>query len=110
MAHMTSKCAINYFIEKAATPTNPPRSNAGYWEDGLPRNEAVKALKSNPLAQWEQDNDYHQRSLSETAICRYKQLASLNLSLRNLDVSLAGVKAINKVIELGMPIRNKLSG
>ena len=56
-----------------------------------------------------QDNDYHQRSLSETAMYRYKQLISPKLSLRDYNAqvgeALAGVKAMNKVIGLGMPVR-----
>jgi hypothetical protein len=62
---------------------NPPfrRENAGYWEDGHPRNEAVKALKNYELKQWKKDIDYHQRSLSETGMYRYKQLNNAKLSL-----------------------------
>ncbi|PCS22644.1 Mobile element protein [Candidatus Enterovibrio escicola] len=30
---------------KGITSSIPPQSNAGYWEEGHPRNEAVKALK-----------------------------------------------------------------
>jgi hypothetical protein len=68
---------------KGSKPTIPPRKNAGYWEDGHPRNEAVKALKNDALKQWKKDNDYHQRSLSETGMYRYKQLIGDKLSLRN---------------------------
>ncbi|SDJ18054.1 hypothetical protein SAMN04488540_1081, partial [Ferrimonas sediminum] len=94
---------------KRSKPTIPPRSNAGYWEDGHPRNDAVQALKYGELSQWKKDNNYHQRSLSETAMYRYKQLISPKLSLRDYDAqvgeALAGVKAMNKVIRLGMPVR-----
>lgn len=106
-----TKACHKLLQRKDCKPTIPPRSNAGYWEDGHPRNEAVKALKTSQLAQWKQDNDYHQRSLSETAMYRYKQLVSPKLSLRDYNAqvgeALAGVKAINKVIELGMPIRKQ---
>jgi len=106
-----TKACHKLLQRKDCKPTIPPRSNAGYWEDGHPRNEAVKALKTGQLAQWKQDNDYHQRSLSETAMYRYKQLVSPKLSLRDYNAqvgeALAGVKAINKVIELGIPIRKE---
>ena len=63
--------------------------------EGHPRNEAIKALKANQLAQWKQDNDYHVWSLSETAIYRYKQLISPKISLRGYNAqvgeALAGV-------------------
>lgn len=79
---MTLRAVISY---SNGRPTVPPRSNAGYWEEGHPRNEAVKALKANQLAQWKQDNDYHVRSLSETAMYRHKQLISSKLSLRDYN-------------------------
>lgn len=93
--------------QKGIKPTIPPRSNAGLWEDGHPRNEAVQALKAGALSQWKRENDYHQRSLSETAMYRYKQLLSPKLALRDYNAqvgeALANVKAMNKVIRLGMP-------
>jgi hypothetical protein len=94
---------------KGSKPTIPPRKNTDYWKEGHPRNEAVKALKGDALKQWKKDNDYHQRSLSETAMYSYKQLISSKLSLRDYNVqvgeALAGVKVMNKVIGLGMPVR-----
>ena len=106
-----TKACHKLLKRKGCKPTIPPRSNAGYWEEGHPRNEAVKALKANQLAEWKQDNDYHARSLSETAMYRYKQLISPKLSLRDYNAqvgeALAGVKAMNKVIGLGMPIRKQ---
>ncbi|MCF1458363.1 MAG: IS5/IS1182 family transposase, partial [Shewanella sp.] len=49
----------------------------------------------------------------ETGVGRYKQLISPKLSLRDYDAqvgeALAGVKAMNKVIGLGMPIREVLN-
>ena len=107
-AYDTKECH-KLLRRKGAKPTIPPRSNAGLWEYGHPRNEAVEALKKDQLKQWKRDNQYHLRSLSETAMYRYKQLISAKLSLRDYDgqvgETLAGVKAMNKVIELGMPVR-----
>ncbi len=58
-------------------------------------------------------NNYHQRSLFETAMYRYKQLISAKLSLCDYNgqvgEALAGVKALNKVIRLGMPVRQTIS-
>ena len=108
-----TKACHELLRHKGCKATIPPRSNAGYWEDGHPRNDAVKALKNNQLAQWKKDNDYHQRSLSETAMYRYKQLISPKLSLRDYNAqvgeALAGVKAMNKVLGLGMPVRKQIS-
>ncbi|PCS21656.1 Mobile element protein [Candidatus Enterovibrio escicola] len=38
---------------KRITPIIPPRSNAEYWEKGHPKNETVKALKKDKLADGE---------------------------------------------------------
>lgn len=82
-------------------------------EKGHPRNEAVEALKTGQLKQWKIDNGYHQRSLAETAMGRYKQLNSPMLSLRDYNgqvaEALAGVKAMNKVIRLGMAVRQQVA-
>ncbi|PCS21162.1 Mobile element protein [Candidatus Enterovibrio escicola] len=64
-------------------PNLPPRSNAWYWEKWYPRKEAVKSLKEDKLAEWKRIRVYHKRSLTETAIFRYKQLLSSKLTLRN---------------------------
>ena len=57
----------------------------------------------------EKQSGYHQRSKAETAMYRYKQLISPKLSLRNHNAHvgemLAGVKILNKVIGLGMSVR-----
>ncbi len=85
----------------------------GLWEKGHLRNEAVEALKAGQLKQWKIDNGYHQRSLAETAMGRYKQLNSPMLSLRDYNgqvaEALAGVKAMNNVIRLGMPVRRQVA-
>ncbi|MFC3024163.1 IS5 family transposase [Vibrio zhugei] len=111
-AYDTKECH-RVLQRKGATPTIVPRSNAGYWEDGHPRNDAVKALKNGELKQWKKDTDYHQRSLSETGMYRYKQLNSPKLTLRDYNgqvgEALAGVKAMNKVIGLGMPVRSAVN-
>lgn len=108
-AYDTKKC-YEVLQNKGYKPLIPPRKNAGYWEEGHPRNEVVDALKNDSLAQWKTDSGYHDRSISETAMSRYKGLTSGTLSLRcyNAQVgeALANVKAMNKVLGLGMPIRN----
>jgi hypothetical protein len=83
--------------------------NTGYLQEERPSNEAMKALKNDALKQWKKDNDYHQRSLSETGMFSYKQLIGDKLSLRNYNAqvgeALAGVNVMNKVTGLGMPVR-----
>lgn len=95
---------------KGCTPLIPPRKNAALWEDGHPRNEVVTALKNETIAEWKAESGYHYLSTSETAMSRYKGLTSGQLSLRcykaQVGEIMANVKAINKVIGLGMPVRS----
>jgi hypothetical protein len=95
---------------KGCTPLIPPRKNAALWEDGRPRNKAEMPLRDGTISEWKTESCYHYRSISETAMSRYKGLTSGKLSLRcyNAQVGeiMANVKAINKVIGLGMPVRS----
>ncbi|EOX1519366.1 IS5 family transposase [Vibrio cholerae] len=99
--------------KKGAKAMIPPRKNAALWEEGHPRNEAVQALKAGELEEWKLASGYHQRSKAETAMYRFKQLISSKLSLRNYNAqvgeALAGVKAVNKMTALGMPIRQPVN-
>ncbi|ENJ7186675.1 IS5 family transposase, partial [Vibrio fluvialis] len=93
---------------KRAVPLIPPREGAALWENGHPRNLAVGCQKlygSNN--KWKKRYGYHQRSLSETAMYRVKQLLGGRLSLRNYNAQVgetyAMIKALNKLTGLGMP-------
>ncbi len=93
---------------KRAVPLIPPREGAAFWENGHPRNLAVGCQKlygSNN--KWKKRYGYHQRSLSETAMYRVKQLLGGRLSLRNYNAQVvetyAMIKALNKLTGLGMP-------
>ncbi|MEZ8020952.1 IS5/IS1182 family transposase, partial [Vibrio splendidus] len=56
---------------------------------------------------WKERYGYHKRSLSETAMCRVKQLLGGQLSLKNHNAQVgetyAMIKALNKLTGLGMP-------
>jgi len=111
-AYDTKQC-YSEVAKKKAQPIFPPRSHAAFWEDGHPRNEAVERLKSGELKEWKEETGYHMRSLSETAMYRYKQLISNPLSLRDYNgqvaEALSGVWAMNKINTLGMPERQEIS-
>jgi len=108
-----TKACYALLQKKGAKATIPPRKNAAFWKKGHPRNEAVAALKAGELEQWKKDSGYHQRSIAETAMYRFKQLIGPKLSLRSYNAQvgeiLAGVKVMNKVIGLGMPIRQAVN-
>ncbi len=99
-----SPCTKN----KGITSSILPRSNAGTGSEGYPRNEAVKVLKEDTLAEWKKDRDYHKLSLAEIALLRYKQFLSPKLTLRDYNAPigevLANVKAMNKVLGLGIHV------
>ncbi|WP_407829947.1 transposase [Vibrio splendidus] len=107
---MTQKVCYETLQNKGSTPLIPPRKNAALLENGHPRNEAVEVLKNGTIAGWKSESGYHYRSISETSMSRYKGLTNDKLSLRcyNAQVGeiMANVKAINKVIGLGMPVRS----
>lgn len=111
-AYDTRDC-YKVIAKKGAKPTIPPRKNAGIWKGDHPRNEAVNALQNGGLKQWKSESGYHQRSLAETAMYRYKQLLSGKVSLRKYNGQvgeiLANVKALNKLTTLGMPARREVS-
>ena len=59
------------------------------------------------MKKWKVDSGYHQRSLSETAMYRLKQLMGSELSSRTFSRQAVEIfvrcKAINIMTELGMP-------
>jgi hypothetical protein len=67
------------------------------------------------MAGWHsgKNSNYHQRSKVETSFSRYKQLIGSRLSLRDYNAQvgemLAGVKLLNKLTALGMPIRQPVA-
>lgn len=99
--------------QNGAKAVDPPRENAALWDDEYPRNKAVIVQQSEQLEQCKTDSRYHQRSLAETAMYRYKQLLSGKVTLRKYNGQageiLANVKALNKFTSLGMPVSLRLS-
>ena len=104
-----SKASHRLIARKGATACIPPRKNAGLWEKGHPRNEAVLVMRKEGLAHWKKMSGYHRRSLAETAMYRFKQLMTGKISLRTYNGQvgevMAYVGAINKLNTLGLPVR-----
>jgi len=71
------------------------------------RNHAVSQVKYHGLKSWKKKNNYHRRSLAETAMFRFKQLLGDKVIARTFErqVKEIGIKcfAINKINQLGMP-------
>ncbi len=66
-----SKASHQLISHKGAAASIPPRKNAGLWEKGHPRNEAVLVMRKEGLVHWEKISGYHRRSLVETAMYRF---------------------------------------
>ena len=103
--------------EKGADLIVPPR-RGGVEHDSTylkSRNEAIKRIqelgegdleKGRKL--WKEESGYHQRSLAETSMFRYKTIIGRRLRSRRFDSQETevniGVHILNKMTKLGMPI------
>ena len=93
--------------------TIPPRRDAHIWQHGNcaapphPRDENLRRIRSVGRQQWKQECGYHQRSLAETTMFRFKTIFGDHLSTRKLasQKTEARVKcaALNRMTRLGMP-------
>lgn len=92
----------------------PPQENAIYQLDfqgnpiDHPRNHILDQIAEKGVKQWKKDNGYHRRSLSETAMFRFKtiygpELYSRNLRSQKVEAAVK-IRCLNKMTALGMPI------
>jgi hypothetical protein len=72
---------------KAVIPPQPNPRHKPKTIDRLrrPRDIAVWEIQQKGRAQWKQEQNYHRRSLAETAFYRYKQLLGGKLNARTID-------------------------
>ncbi|WP_428666639.1 IS5 family transposase [Runella sp.] len=107
--------------ERTITPIIPPRSNAIVWTDEAgvdlehPRNEALKVIDELGFWGWKQHSRYHQRSLAETLMFRWKstfgeRLQSRKLTNQQYEVRIKAA-CLNRFTQLGRPrtVRKKLT-
>jgi len=91
----------------------PPRRDAKIWQHGnsqqppLPRDENLRLIRRVGRKKWKRESGYHQRSLAETAVFRFKIIFGNTMSTRTLDrqVTEARIKiaALNRMTRLGLP-------
>ena len=91
----------------------PPRKDARIWQHGNckapshPRDENLRYIRKHGRRAWKKDSNYHQRSLSETAMFRMKTIFGDSLSTRLLETQSTQAKircrALNIMTHLGMP-------
>jgi hypothetical protein len=103
---------------KGATSIIPPQKNAKIWQHGntkaerLPRDQNLRRIRAVGRKTWKQETGYHARSLSETAMFRFKTLFGHSLSNRQFDTQRTQTKlriqAMNTMTLLGMPVSVKV--
>lgn len=103
-------------IRRAAIP---PRKGARIWQHGnswderLIRDENLRAIRKKGRKKWKRELNYHRRSLSETAIFRFKTIFSDKLQSRNIDNQFSEMiikcAVLNRMTHLGMPDSYKIA-
>ena len=74
--------------KEAIQPIIPPQHNAVIKEEKqahvppLPRDEAIRTIKRIGRKKWKEQTGYHRRSISETAMARYKRIIGNTLAAR----------------------------
>jgi hypothetical protein len=98
---------------KGARAIIPPQKNAKIWLHGntkaprLARDENLRRIRQIGRKGWKEEIGYHARSLSETAMFRFKTIFGHGLSNRRFDTQRTQTKiqinALNTMTLLGMP-------
>ncbi|NJL94505.1 MAG: IS5 family transposase [Anaerolineae bacterium] len=91
----------------------PPRRDAKIWQHGnckkapLPRDENLRRIRQVGRQTWKDETGYHQRSLAETAVFRFKVIFGNSLTTRTIEHQVTEVRikaaALNRMTQLGMP-------
>lgn len=97
----------------------PPQENAIYWVDefdqllDLGRNKILEQIENIGRAEWKEQSNYHRRSLSETAMMRFKTIFGGKLYSRKMESqkteAAIKVKCLNKMTGIGMPVSVKVA-
>jgi len=97
----------------------PPRKGARIWQHGnsskerLIRDENLRAIRKKGRAKWKREANYHQRSLAETGVFRFKTIFSDKLQSRKQENQFQEMiikcAALNRMTHLGMPDSYKVT-
>lgn len=111
-AYDKEKCYTE-IIKRKAQAIIPPRRNAKIWYHGNskaephPRDENLRQIRKHGRKKWKRESGYHERSLAETAMYRFKTIFGDRLGARLFESQCAEVfikvAAMNKMTRLGMP-------
>lgn len=91
----------------------PPQKNAKIWIHGNtkapphPRDENLRSIRKTSRSGWKKRSSYHTRSLSETAMFRYKRIIGERVWAKTLLAqqveTTIGAAILNRMTKLGMP-------
>jgi len=97
----------------------PPQENAIYWVDefdellDLDRNKILEKIEAVGREEWKKASNYHRRSLSETAMMRFKTIFGPTLYSRIFEKqkteATIKIKCLNKMTRIGMPVSKKVA-
>lgn len=102
-------------VDQKINPVIPPREGAVHWyaktpgdRPDYPRNQAIDRIHETDRQTWKKESNYHQRSLAETAMFRFKTIHAANLFSRKLETQQKEIdmkiKTINIMTAQGMPM------
>ncbi len=102
-----------------AKATIPPRRGAKIWQHGNcqavrhQRDENLRRIRQVGRKKWQQESGYHQRSLIETSISRFKTICGDKLQTRTWDNQATELfikcALLNRMTHLGMPDTYKVT-
>ena len=106
---------IDTLMDRGIHPVIPPQEGAVEWYEkapddlvDYPRNVAIRRLREVGKATWKKEANYHRRSLSETAMFRYKAILGSQHYSRSLATQTQEnkmkIKALNQMTAHGMPV------
>ena len=96
-----------------------PRKDAKIWQHGnsrkerLIRDENLRLIRKKGRAKWKRESNYHQRSLAETGVYRFKTIFTDKLQSRKQENQFQEMiikcAALNRMTHLGMPDSYKVT-
>lgn len=106
-------------LDRAIWPIIPPRINAVEWYEeregdlpDYPRNIAIRTIEKIGRKEWKIKTGYHRRSLSETAMFRFKTIHGGSLYSRKMETQQTEtkikIKTLNIMTAQGMPVAIKI--
>lgn len=102
-------------IDQKINPVIPPRQGAVHWyaqtpgdRPDYPRNRAIDRIDETDRQTWKKESHYHQRSLAETAMFRFKAVHGASFFSRKFETQQKEtdmkIKTLNIMTAQGMPL------